>query len=175
LPLEEGSIEQATLEGKYLITRAGKMIWTTIITNQKPIIIARETLNSFCFRFEKLYKQELKNLYTEFNGDISIFQRTSLYKVSVDMIVDDEFHLQHTLPYKLGSTKGKDISSKTKKILQLAKDIAHKNKGLILLGTLFTEASHILNFDNVEIAVLINNLVENEILMPIPLEDIKKK
>jgi len=172
LPLIEGSIEQATLEGKYLITCAGTMIWTTLITNYKPIIIAREALTSFSFRFEKLYNQELKDLYMEFKGDISIFQRKSLYKVSVDMIVDDEFHLQLTLPYKLGSTKGKEISSKTKKIFQLAKDIAHKNKGRILLGTLFTEASHILKSDNVEIAVLIYNLVENEIFIPIPLEDL---
>jgi len=172
LPLEEGAIEQATLEGKYLITRAGKLIWTTIITNQKPIIIAREALTSFCSRFEKLYNQELRDLYTEFNGDISIFQRKSLYKVSADMIVDDEFSLRLTLPYKLGSTKGKEISLKKKEILQIAKDIAHKNKGRLLLGTLFTKACHALKLDNVEIAMLIYNLVENEIFIRIPLEDL---
>ncbi len=171
MPLVEGSIEQATLEGKYLITRTGKMIWTTIISNQKPIIIAREVLTSFCNRFEKLYNHELKELYSEFNGDISIFQRKSLYKVSVDMIVDDEFHLRLILPYKMGSTKGKEISLKIKEILQIAKDVAHKNKGRILLGPLFTKACQVLKLDNVEIAMLIYNLVENEIFVVIPLED----
>jgi len=175
LPLEEGAIEQATLEGKYLISRAGKMIWITLITKQKPILIAREALTSFCIRFEKLYKQELHDLYTEFNGDISIFRRKSFYKVSVDMITDDEFYLQLTLPYKLGSTKGKKISSKVKKIYRFAKPIAHKNKGRIFLETLFNEARKSFKLDNIEIADLIYDLVQNEILIPIPLEQLKKK
>ncbi|MFX1568856.1 MAG: hypothetical protein ACFFCV_10885 [Promethearchaeota archaeon] len=175
MPLEENVIEQATLEGKYLITRTGKMIWVTLITRQKPVITARETLTSFCSRFEKLYNQELKELYSKFNGDISIFHRKSLYKVSVDMIVDDEFNLRLTLPYKLASTKGKEITPKIKELLQLAKDIAHKNKGRILLGTLINKANHTLKMDNVESTLLISNLVENEILIPIPLEDLKKK
>ncbi|MFX1554300.1 MAG: hypothetical protein ACFFBV_10285 [Promethearchaeota archaeon] len=175
LPLEEGAIEQATLEGKYLISRAGKMIWITLITKQKPILIAREALSSFCIRFEKLYKQELLDLYTEFNGDISIFRSKSFYKVSVDMIIDDEFHIRLTLPYKLGSTKGKKISSKGKKIYQFAKSIAHKKKGRILLETLFYESRKSLKLDNIEIADLIYDLVQNEILIPIPQEKLKKK
>lgn len=175
MPSEEGAIEQATLEGKYLVTRAGKMIWITLITKQKPILIVRETLKSFCIRFEKLYKQELNDLYTKFQGDISIFRRVSFYKVSVDMIADDEFHLKLTMPYKLGSTKGKKISSKTKKIYQFAKVLAHKTKGQISLETLFKEASKSFKLNNVEIAELIFDLVQNEILLPIPLEELKKK
>ena len=85
------------------------------------------------------------------------------------------FNLRLTLPFKLGSTKGKEISSKTKKVIQLAKDISHKNKGLLLLGTLFIKACRTLKLDNVEIVGLIYNLVENEIFIPIPLEDLKKK
>jgi hypothetical protein len=175
LPLEENTIEQATLEGKYLITRTGNMIWAIIITNKKPVITAREALTSFCSRFEKLYNEELIGLYSKFNGDISIFQRKSLYKVSVDMIAYDEFRLRLTLPYKLGSTKGKEISPKIKDILQLAKDISHKNKRWILLGTLLIKAIHTLKMDNIETTLLIYNLVENEILIPFPLEDLKKK
>ena len=175
LPLEENTIEQATLEGKYLITHTGKMIWTTLITKNKPVITARESLVSFSSRFEKLYNEELRELYSEFNGDISIFQRKSLYKVSVDMIADDEFKLRLTLPYKLVSKKGKDITPKIKDILQLAKDIANKNKGRIFLNKLLIKAGQTLEVDNLETTLLIYDLVENEILIPIPLEDIKKK
>ena len=127
------------------------MIWVTLITKQKPLITARETLTSFCSRFEKLYNQELKELYSKFNGDISIFQSASLYKVSVDMIVDDEFYLLFTYPYKLASTKGKELSPKTKEVYQIAKDIALKNKGRILLQTLSSKALRILNLDYVEV------------------------
>ena len=175
LPIEEGEFEQATLEGKYLITRVGNMIWITLITNQKPIVFARETLTSFCIRFEKLYNQELLDLYTKFNGDISIFRRKSFYKVSVDMIADDEFHLQLTLPYKLGSTKGKKISSKGKEIYKLAKVIAHKNKGRLSLETLFTKASNTFEWSNIETADMIYDLVQNEVILPVSLEQLKKK
>ncbi len=175
LPSEEGVFEQATLEGKYLITRSGKMIWTSLITKEMPIIIAREVLNAFCIRFEKLYKQELKELYSKFNGDISIFHRKSFYKVSVDMIVDDEFYLQYTLPYKLGSRKGKEISNTSKSIYHLAKDIEHQNKGYLYLESLFNKVKSSLELDNIEAAILIYDLIENEVFLPIPLEKLKKK
>ncbi len=149
------------------------MIWVTLITKKKPVITAREALTSFCSRFEKLYNQELTDLYSKFNGDISIFQRKSLYKVSIDMIADDDFNLRLTLPYKLGSTKGKEITPNSKEILQLAKDIAHKNKGQILLGTLTARVIHNLKLNFIEIAMLIYNMVEKEVLIPIPVEDLK--
>jgi hypothetical protein len=38
LPKEPENIEQATLDGKYLITRSGKMIWITLILNKLPTL-----------------------------------------------------------------------------------------------------------------------------------------
>lgn len=175
LPTGEGKFEQATLEGKFLISRAGKLTWITLISSQRYYPFTREALTSFCNRFEKLYNQELRDLYTKFDGDISIFHRISFYKVTVDMIADDEFHLRFTLPYKLGSTKGREISLQEKKIYQLAKEIAHKSKGQILLETLLTRAKNSLELDNLEISDLIYDLIQNEILSPIPLEQLKKK
>ena len=175
LPTGEGEFEQATLEGKFLISRAGKMTWITLISNQRSIPFTREALTSFCNRFEKLYNQELRDLYTKFDGDISIFRRISFYKVTVDMIADDEFHLRFTLPYKIGSTKGRRISSKGKKVYKLAKVIAHEHKGQILLETLLTRAKISFKLDNLEIVDLIYDIVQNEILLPIPLEQLKKK
>ena len=50
-----------------------------------------------------------------------------------------------------------------------------KNKGRILLGTLINKANNTLKIDNEETNLLIYNLVEDEILIPIPLEDLKNK
>ena len=91
------------------------------------------------------------------------------------MIADDELHLKLTLPYKLGSTKGRKISTSGKKIYNIAKDIAHKNKGRIFLRTLFIKANNSLELKITKIAVLIYDFVQREILIPIPLEDLKKK
>ncbi len=91
------------------------------------------------------------------------------------MIADDELHLRLTLPYKLGSTKGRKITSREKRIYQIAKDIAHKNKGRIFLRTLFTKAKNSLELKNMKVSGLIYDFVQREILLPIPLEELKKK
>lgn len=91
------------------------------------------------------------------------------------MIADDELHLSLTLPYKLGPTKGRKISSSEKEIYHIAKDIAHKNKGRILLRTLFIKATNSLELKITKIAGLIYDFVQREILILIPLEELKKK
>jgi hypothetical protein len=175
LPLEEGGIEQATLEGKYLITRAGELVWVTLIIKHKPIRFTREVLKFFCKLFENQYKPQIQELYTHYGGDISIFRKDPYSKQSLDKIVEDMFHLNLTLPLKIGSTKGKTLSSKAKKIYQFAKVLAHKTKGQLLLENLFTEVSRNFKLTNTEIAELIYDLVEKEIFLPIPREQPKKK
>ncbi|MHA1148938.1 MAG: hypothetical protein ACTSR8_11930 [Promethearchaeota archaeon] len=175
LPGVEGEIEQATLEGKYLVTRAGQLIWVTLIINQKPTRFTREALHSFSIKFENRYGREVRHLYTKFHGDISVFREASMTRESVDGILDEVFHMNLTLPHKLGFPTGKKLSSKTKKIWNLAEDLAHKTKGYILLGSLFTEAKKNFGFDNKDITDSIFNLVQAQYLLPISLEDFKTK
>ena len=174
LPLEEGGIEQATLEGKYLITRAGKLVWITLILKYKPIVYTREVLK-FCGKlFEDLYEREIKELYTHFEGDISIFRKDPYSKQSLDKTIDDLFHLYLAFPFKIGSARGKKISSNAKKVLQFAKILVHKAKGQLLLEKLFNEVSKSFKFSNEETASLIYSLVENEVFLPLQ-EEKKKK
>lgn len=165
-PIEEGRIEQATLKGKYLITRAGKMIWVTLILNTKPIPFTRELLGFFCNIFEGQYGQEIKNLYNHFQGDISIFRKNKKSQENIDQIVEEVFHLSFTYPHQIGSSKGKKISSNTKKIFELAKSIANKTKGKLFLSNLFSEAIESLDFENNEIANAIFYLVQKDFLVP---------
>ena len=137
LPLEEGAIEQATLEGKYLVSRAGKLIWVTLIISQKPTRFTREALHSFSIKFENRYGREVRHLYTKFHGDISVFHEDSMTRESVNGIIDEVFHMSLTLPHKLGFPTGKKLSNKTKKIWNLSEDLAHKTKGYVLLGNIF--------------------------------------
>jgi hypothetical protein len=170
LPIAEGEIEQATLEGKYLVTRAGKWVWTTIIINQKPTRFTREAIHSFTIKFENRWGREIKHLYTKFKGDISIFKQDSMTRESVDSVIDEVFHLSLTLPHKLGFPTGKKIGSKCTKIWQLAEDLAHKTRGKILLGNLFSEAKKALQYDNKDITDCIWELIQINYLMPIPLD-----
>jgi len=173
LPSAEGEIEQATLEGKYLVTRAGKMIWVTIIINQKPTRFTREALHSFSIKFENRYGREVRHLYTKFKGDISVFKQDSTTRESVDGIIDEVFHLNLTLPHKLGFPTGRKLSKNQQKIWELSEDLAHKSRGKILLGNLFVEAKKNLGLDNKDITDAIYDLVEWSYLIPIPLDKLK--
>lgn len=167
LPTEEGEIEQATLEGKYLITRAGKFVWITLILKYKPIRFTREVLKFFCKLFENQYEREIQELYTKFEGDISVFHKDPYSRQSLNKELEEIFHLYLTLPFKIGSTRGKKLSPKAKKIFQFAKVLAHKEKGQVLLEKLFREVNKSFNINNEEIADLIYALVESEALQTI--------
>jgi len=143
------------------------MIWVSLILNEKPIPFTRELLGFFCSVFEEQYGQEIKNLYNHFQGDISIFRKNKKSKENIDLIVEEVFHLSFTYPHKIGPSKGKKISSNTKKVFELAKSIANKTKGKIFLSDLFVEAIDSLDFENNEIANAIFYLVQKDFLLPI--------
>ncbi|KKK43633.1 hypothetical protein LCGC14_0471460 [marine sediment metagenome] len=174
LPIEEGEIDQATLEGKYLITRACKMIWVSLILNQRPTLFTREVLKFFCEIFENQYFREISELYTFFQGDISIFRKESKSRQKIDDLIEDSFHLSLTLPFKVGTSKGRKLNPKSKKIFQFSKTIAHKYKGHISLEKLFHQAIVSLKLNNEEIAEIIYELVQKKALLPVPKDQLKK-
>ncbi len=143
------------------------MIWVSLILNEKPIPFTRELLGFFCSIFEEQYGQEIKNLYNHFQGDISIFRKNKKSKENIDLIVEEIFHLSLTCPHKIGPSKGKKISSNTKKVFELAKSMANKTKGKIFLSDLFIEAIKSLEYENNEIANAIFYLVQKDFLLPI--------
>ena len=151
------------------------MIWISLILNNLPTLFTREVLKFFSELFEGQYKREILGLYTYFQGDISIFRKQSKSKQRIEDIIEDVFHLYLTLPFKLGSTKGKKLSQKSKKVYQFAKELAHKTKGRFLLEKLFYEASNSIKLSNEEIAELIFNLVQNKAFLAISSEQRKKK
>jgi len=175
LPSERGEIEQATLEGKFLITRAGKMIWITLINNHIPTLFTREVLKFFCEIFEDSFSREIRELYTHFEGDVSIFKKKSKSRQSIEDIIEDVFHLYLTLPFSIGPLKGKKLNSESKKIYQFAKVLIRKTKGHFYLVKLFNEVGKSYSFNNEELAEIIFDLVQNKVLLPIISEKVKKK
>lgn len=166
-PEIEGEFEHATFEGKYILTLAGKKIWTTIFINQKPSRHTREALNMFSKDFENHFGGKVRNLYSRFQGDISIFQQESITKRTVEDIIEDTFHLSLKLPYKLGSKRGKKFIEGSKKLINLAKHLSRKSKKIISLKDLLYDAKEKLDYNTDEIIYLINHLIENEYLIPI--------
>jgi len=175
LPLEQGEIEQATLEGKFLITRACNMIWITIINKNIPTLFTREVLKFFCEILEDSYNREIRDLYSHFEGDISIFKKNSKSKQSIEDIIEDVFHLYLTLPFTIGPLKGKKLEPKAKKVFRFAKDLIHKSKSNFYLEKLFTEVGKSLTFNNEDLAEIIFDLVQERIFLPKTLEKAKKK
>ena len=167
LPEIEGEFEPATLEGKYLLTRAGNKIWITIVINQIPTRYTREALHHFSIEFENHFGGKVRNLYTRYEGDVSIFQQESITRKTVDDIIEETLHLSLKLPYKLGSTKGKKMLDESKKLFKISKQISHKNKGIINLEDLLNNAKNKLSYRIDEIIFLIDDLIKNELLIPI--------
>ena len=151
------------------------MIWITLIKNNIPTLFAREVLKIFCEIFEDSYNREIIDLYSHFKGDISIFRKESKSRQSIEDIIEDLFHLYLNLPFKIGSSKGKKLSPKSKKVFQFAKDLIHKTKDFVYLEKLFNEVSKFLTFNNADLAEIIFDLVNTKILLPVTLEKVKKK
>ncbi|MBY8992411.1 MAG: hypothetical protein KGD58_16815 [Candidatus Lokiarchaeota archaeon] len=151
------------------------MIWITLILSKIPTLFTREILKFFCEIFEGQYENEIANLYTKLQGDISIFRKQSKSKQNVEDIIEDVFHLYLTLPFKIGSTKGKKLSSKSKKVYQIAKTLSHTTKGNYSLERLFNEIVDSIKLDKEEIAELIFELVQNKVLLAVSLEKRKRK
>ncbi|HDZ16696.1 MAG TPA: hypothetical protein ENH75_00300 [archaeon] len=157
-----------------MITRTGRMVWVTLITNQKIILIAREILSSFTQKFEIIFNQELKDLYTILKGNVSIFRQSSRLK-DLKHLINNEFYLQYTSPYKTGSLKGKKLTSISKKIYQIAKSLSHKKKSFLLLKDLLSKTNSSTDFNNVDSSNIIYELVQNNALIPVPSDLSKKK
>ena len=151
------------------------MIWITVILNKIPTPFTREILKFFCELFEGQYENEIINLYTNFQGDISIFRNQSKSKQSVEDIIEDVFHLYLTLPFKIGSSRGAKLSSKSKKVYQIAKALSHTTKGNFSLERLFNEIVDSIKLDKEEIAEIIFELVQNKVLLTVSLEKRKRK
>jgi hypothetical protein len=172
LPISDGDIAQATLKGKYLITRAGNFTWVTLVINQKPTRFTREALHSFGIKFENRFGREVKHFYTKFKGDISIFKEDSFGRQSVDGIINEVLHLTFALPHKLRFPT-KKMSKRTAKIWEICEDLA-RGKRYILLGEVLTRAKTELGDDPVGITDSIYNLVQAKFLVPIPMDEFMK-
>ncbi|MHA2049170.1 MAG: hypothetical protein ACW986_06105 [Promethearchaeota archaeon] len=155
LPLDQGEIERTTL------------VWITLILNKLPTLFTREVLKFFCELFENQFSREISDLYTKFQGDISIFRMKSKPRESAEAIIQDVFHLYLALPFKMGSTKRKKCSSNSKKIIEFIKALVQKTQGEIFLEQVFIETSESSKIPTEEIAEIILELVQKEILLPI--------
>jgi hypothetical protein len=173
LPNVEGEITQASIKGKYVVIRAGKLIYTACIINQKPNRFTREALHSFGIRLESRWGKEIRLLYEEFGGDISVFTTKTDNRASADDLVEEVFHLSLSLPHKLGLPM-KKMKGLTKKVWQVAENLARGN-GYIFLADLVDEAKNRIGKELVYINDSIFEIVSNGLLIPIPLEEFVEK
>ncbi|MBD3342314.1 MAG: hypothetical protein GF353_24655 [Candidatus Lokiarchaeota archaeon] len=167
-PEFEGEFQLATLEGKYIMTRSGKIIWVSLIMSEKPpIIFTEEALNLFTTRFENLYKDELRNLYTEYSGNTSVLKSDNKKRQTVNQLSEEIFFLSVNLPHSLESIKNIEKTKLTKKIWKLAKKLTKKNDKKIIIRELLIDAIEKLEFDKEDIEKTIYNLIIKKAIKPI--------
>ncbi|MBD3351008.1 MAG: hypothetical protein GF364_05925 [Candidatus Lokiarchaeota archaeon] len=174
LPTTEGDIEQASIKGKYVIIRAGKMIFVAIIINQKPNRFSREALHSFGIRFESRWGREINKFYDEHQGDVKIFHEHSDTRASVDDLIEDVFHLNLSLPHKLGLPLNKIKDKLTRAVWGIAENLV-RGRGYIFLSELVEAAKNNLSREVVYINDSIFELCSRGLLIPIPLDEFIEK
>ncbi|MHA1733163.1 MAG: hypothetical protein ACTSU5_14545 [Promethearchaeota archaeon] len=172
MPGPEADITQATLKGKFVITRAGKLVYVAIVINKKPDRFTREAVHSFGIKFESRWGREIRTLYGELGGDVSIFKQDSPRRGSADKLVEEVFHLSLALPHKLGLPTFK-MKGLTKRVWGVAEDLA-RGKRYILLGDLLTTAREVLRKNVHDISDEIFTLRQQGAIIPIPLEELGK-
>ncbi len=173
LPEIEGDISQASIKNKYVVMRAGKLTTTILVISQKPNRFTREALHSFSIRMESRWGRELRKLYNELEGDINVFHKNTDTRENLNRLVDEVFHLDFTLPHKLGLPPN-DMKRNTKRVWGVAEDLA-RGKGYILLGELLTEGKDRLNRSKGVIADIIFDFVSRGAMTPIPLDEFLDK
>ena len=173
LPEKDGDITQATIKRKYAIMRAGKMAITVLIINSKPNRFTREALHSFGIRLESRWGRELKDIYGGLAGDIDVFCADTPTRQNVIKLVDEIFHLDFTLPHKLGLPLVQ-LKGTRKKVWAIAEGLA-RGKGYTLLGELLTAAREKLTRKKAEVADIIYEFVSRTFMTPIPLEEFLSK
>ncbi len=174
LPTKDGEISQSSIMGKYVVIRAGKLVYSVVIINQKPNRFTREALHAFGIRFESRWGREIKNLYTEFDGNIKIFLENTERKGNVGVIVEEVFHLSLSLPHKIGIPMRKFKSKLTKKVWEAAEDLA-RGKRYIFLADLVESAKNKTGEKAVYINDSIFEIVSQGLLISIPLDVFKEK
>ena len=102
MPNAEGEIGQVPFNGKFAVIRSGKFEFVIIITNKTPDKFTREAIHSFGIKFSSRWTKELKILYADLNGDLSVFKNRTSMTGNVDDLVEECFHLSMAMPHKLG-------------------------------------------------------------------------
>jgi len=174
LPNAEGEITQSSIKGKYIIIRAGKLIYCSIIINQKPNRFSREALHAFGIRFESRWGREIKKLYEEFDGDTKIFYKSTDTRANADALIEEVFHLNLTLPHKLGLPLNKIKDKLVSSVWQIAENLV-RGKGYVFLSELVETAKNELNKDVSYINDAVFELVSQGLLISIPLEEFLQK
>ncbi|GAI85633.1 unnamed protein product, partial [marine sediment metagenome] len=124
--------------------------------------------------FEITFNLEIKDLYTRLNGNVLIF-RQGLRLEELNKMINNELHLQYTVPYKIISLKGKKLTPDSKKIYLLAKNLSHKKKDHFLLKDLLSKTTSSSDFNDFDSIDAIYELVHNNILIPVNVDDSRKK
>ncbi|GAB4330947.1 MAG: hypothetical protein Kow0069_38580 [Promethearchaeota archaeon] len=170
MPGPEGDITQAAFKGKFVIIRSCKMVYVILVINRKPDRFTREALHGFGIKFESRWGRELRKLYGELGGDVSIFKQESPRRGSVDDLVEEQFRLTLALPHRLGFPTFQ-MKGLLRKVWGVAEDLA-RGKRYLLLGDLLTTARETLRKNVHDISDAIFALVQKKAIVPIPMEEL---
>ncbi|HMF31128.1 MAG TPA: hypothetical protein VKK79_06925 [Candidatus Lokiarchaeia archaeon] len=172
MPGAEGDISQATYKGKFAVVRSGKFEFVVIIINKTPDRFTREALHSFGIKFSSRWARELKVLYSDLNGDVSVFKQKTSMAGNVDDLVEECFHLSVAMPHKLGMPSFK-MKGFQKTIWSIAEELA-RGKQYVLLGELLSAAREKTGKQESAIAAEIFGLIQKAAIIPLKMEELQK-
>ncbi|OLS12547.1 MAG: hypothetical protein RBG13Loki_3832, partial [Promethearchaeota archaeon CR_4] len=164
LPGTVGDIAQVSVKEKYAVIRSGRTEYVAVILNKTPDRLVREALHSFGIKFGSRWGSDLKSLYSELNGDVSIFKRRTPTTGNVDDLAEECFHFSLAMPHRVETTLEK-LKGLTKTVWTLAEQLA-RGKQYILLGDLLAACKKKTNESESAISVEIFGLIRKAVLVP---------
>ncbi|MHA2001850.1 MAG: hypothetical protein ACTSVU_07165 [Promethearchaeota archaeon] len=133
-PKRIGQISHALIKHKYILMRAGQYCIIFLILKSAPINSTHDALENFSVRLESRWESELKTLYSDLEGNLSIFQQDTQTRPSLIKLVIEVFGLQYRGKF-IPIEPAPVFDGIKKKVWNFAEELARES-GEISLGDL---------------------------------------
>nr|MDO8114005.1 hypothetical protein [Candidatus Sigynarchaeota archaeon] len=157
------AMEELTWQDYQLVLGEGALIRIALVLASKASGILKGLVPQFVAKYEALYRDKLQN----WRGDLTSF-RDSL------KVIDDIFDTSIILPHKRSDMPISPRSSLSKKILDVAGALT-RERDYFFIATLLSESIEKTKQSYAEIIAAIQELREDDILVPIDIESLEKK
>nr|MDO8116716.1 hypothetical protein [Candidatus Sigynarchaeota archaeon] len=157
------ALEELTWQDYQLVLGEGELIRVALVLASKASAILKSLVPQFVAKYEYTYQDKLRN----WRGDLTSFRDSVT-------IIDDVFDTSIILPHKRSDLPIKPRTSLARQIFEVASQLT-RERDYFFIATLLSESITKTRRSYGEIIAAIQELREDEILVPIDIEALEKR